>query len=422
MKLSSVFAIGLTAAVGLSACVKNKGEITMTYSKASAVYGDLEVIRSTPLIAPARTIENPGKIFIGDQVILIGEEEKGIHVFDNSNPSNPVAISFLQLPMTREFYVSGDKLYAEGHYDFIKIDLIDIYNPKIIDRVEYAFGEGHKNDLGQEIIGFTFQTVTESIQLGSDKDKALKESTELYFDHKDQLIPVSSVPSSFSGLGEDVHGTLNKITTLNDYAYVVGAHKMYVFSDHGYQMESLNQVDIAGDVETVYPYDNHLYVGTQSSMTLLSVSNPELPYEVSTYFHPTSCDPVLPNGDIAYLTLRSADNSGCAGDENTLTVIDMTNKSNPTELHTEVMNSPYGMTLDGNYLWVGEGSNGLTLFDNTNPAAPMPIKTFTNVLAYDVIATPAQPNRIYVTGAGGMEIYSVDYQQLTLSASGRINY
>ncbi|MCB9195677.1 MAG: hypothetical protein H6600_01955 [Flavobacteriales bacterium] len=410
-------------AMTLGACTKNKGEITMTYSKATAVYGNIEEIRNTPLIAPVRSIDNPGKIYVGDKFILIGEKEVGIHVFDNTDPNNPTAVTFIQLPMNREFFVDGDYLYAESQYDFVKINLSDFYNPSLIDREVYAFGTGQKNENGEEIIGFTFATVTESIEIGSEEEKALKTSTHLYYNYLNELIPVSSVPSSFSGVGEEGRGTLNKIATMNDYVYVVGNNKMYVFADDNNDLIARNVVHLnSWDVETIYPNEGNLYIGTQSSMILMNTNNPENPSEVSSYFHPTSCDPVLPNGDVAYLTLRSADNSGCAGDENTLTILNMEDEKNPTPLNSIVMNSPYGMTISGNYLWVGEGTNGLSLFDNSNPFDPVLIKTFTDVEAYDVIANPAIPNGIYVTGSEGMDHYNVDYQQLSLSAQGRINY
>jgi hypothetical protein len=297
-----------------------------------------------------------------------------------------------------------------------------MYNPSMVSRVEYAFGESHKDDEGKDIIGFNYETVTETFELGSPEAEALQEGTHLYYDYMEELIPVSTVPSSFVGAGGTVKGTMNKITTLNDYAYVVGNSEVFVFSDNGANMSFVNRVYTqSSDIETIYPYDDYLYLGTQSSMELLSTSNPEYPSNVSTYWHPTSCDPVLPTGDVAYLTLRSADNSGCGGDENTLTVIDMTNVFNPQPLNSITLDSPYGMGIDGDYLWVGEGNNGLSLFDNSNPTNPILLKTFSNQ-AYDVIPNPYQVDGIYVTGDNGMELYSVDYTNLTISPVTAILY
>ncbi|MCB9195250.1 MAG: hypothetical protein H6598_03410 [Flavobacteriales bacterium] len=422
--MKSKYLLIMVAGAGLltTSCTKTKGEITMTYSKATAIYADLDEIRNVPLVASPKSINSPGKIYIGDKFLLIGEKEEGIHVFDNTDPNNPIAISFLQLPMTREFYVDGDYIYAEGHYDFMKINMTDMYNPSMVSRVEYAFGESNQNDQGQDIIGFNYKTVTETFELGSPEAEALEQETYLYYDYQQNLIPVSSVPSSFVGAGGDVKGTLNKITTLNHHAYVLGASELFVFTDNGNNMAYANRVYVTSDAETIYPYENYLYVGSQSSMELLSTSNPTYPTHVSSYWHPTSCDPVLPSGDYAYVTLRSADNSGCEGDDNTLDVIDMTDEFNPVPLNSVIMDSPYGLGIDGSYLWVGQGNNGLTLLNNSDPANPTIIKTFTGVQAYDVIPNPYQTNAIYVTGDNGMEIYQVDYSALTLTPITTINY
>lgn len=423
MKSLQILTLCSIAIFGICSCTKTKGEITMTYTKATAVYGNIEELRATPLVSSVKSIDHPGKIYIDDDVMLIGEKEEGIHVYDNSNSNSPEKINFIELPMNREFYVDGNMIYAESHYDFVKIDISDKYNPKLISRVEFAFGEDEPNDQGEHIIGFHYETVTESFELGSPEAEALEESTYLYYNYMDKLIPVSSVPSSFVSVSSDARGTLNKIATLDDYVYVVGDGRIYSFSNELDEMHFSNRVELyTSGIETIYPSNGSLYVGTQSSMMILDASNPATPYIKSSYWHPTSCDPVLPHGNIAYLTLRSADNSGCAGDDNTLTVIDVTDEYHPQQINTITMESPYGMGIDQQYLWVGEGSNGLTLFDNSVPASPQRIKTFSNVTVYDIIPNPNTTNTLYTTGDGGLNFYEVDYSNLTLTPIASIKY
>ena len=43
-------------------------------------------------------LENPGKIYYKDNYIFIVEELKGIHVYDNTDPSSPVKKAFVNLP------------------------------------------------------------------------------------------------------------------------------------------------------------------------------------------------------------------------------------------------------------------------------------------------------------------------------------
>ena len=69
------------------------------------IYGEIKYKSN---VIASKNIENPGKIFIGNNFVLIGEKNKGIHVFDNSSPSNPVNVAFIQLPFSKEFYVENN--------------------------------------------------------------------------------------------------------------------------------------------------------------------------------------------------------------------------------------------------------------------------------------------------------------------------
>ena len=56
-------------------------------------------------------------------------------------------------------------------------------------------------------------------------------------------------------------------------------------------------------------------------------SNPASPQLLSTYAHVNSCDPVVVEGDIAYVTLRSGNT--CAGFTDQLDVINLQDPKKP---------------------------------------------------------------------------------------------
>ena len=393
----------------------------MTYNKATAVYADIESIRATPLTGNTRSIENPGKIFIGDAFLLVGEENQGIHVFDNSNPNSPVSVSFIQLPYTKEFFVEDNFIYAESHYDFVKIDLTDIYAPTLVDRAEYVFGDGLFNEEGEALVGFNFTVATETFKLNSPEMEALSESSYLYYDYLDNMIPAATVPSSFAGNSDEIKGTLNKIASNDEYLYVVGDRQIYTFLNNGF-LSRVNKQQVSFGMETVYAEGDRLFIGTRSSMVVMSLTNPAVPQRISEYVHPTSCDPVYPFGDVAYLTLRTGDLGGCAGDQNTLDVLDISNISNPTLLHSIVMESPYGMRMIDQYLFVGEGDNGLSVFDATDPRNPVLVTHSADVQAFDIMQHPTANDVLLITDQGGLMQYQVNYSTMSFSELSSINY
>jgi hypothetical protein len=406
----------------LAACTKNKGTITLTYNKATAVYGKIEEIRSTPLWGSSRNIDNPGKIFIDNDVLLIGEKRKGIHVFDNSNSFAPINVGFIELPFTEEFYVHNNMIYAVSHYDLVKIDISSISSPTLVHRLEYAFGNPIMNDKNETLLGFNFQETTETFELNSKEAKELERTNYLFFDYSNQMIPQANVPSSFAGNGTEVKGTLNKITVHQDYVYVIGHDRIYTFMDSPTTLVSQSTVMVGMNLETIYPQNNNLFIGTRFSMIVMGLSNPAMPNYISEYFHPTSCDPVYPYGNVAYLTLRTSDFSGCSGDENSLTVLDISTVSNPIKIDEITMISPYGMTLIDNHLFVGEGSNGLSIFDATTPDALVPVSYQSEVKAYDIIKHPTLADVILTTGDNGLTFYKLDYTSYQLQTMSMINY
>jgi hypothetical protein len=127
-----------------------------------------------------------------------------------------------------------------------------------------------------------------------------------------------------------------------------------------------------------------------------------------------SCDPVLPNGSFAYVTLRSTNQDGCTGEENSLTVVDISNIHDPDDVMIVPMNSPYGMCIQNNNLFVGEGTNGISIFNITTPSAPVVEMSFPYEI-YDVMPHPNAADRILTAGPEGLSQYEVDYTAKTMT-------
>jgi len=398
----------------LQSCTKDLGTIDVTYTKATAIYGDLNAVRSTPLLDAPKEIDNPGKIFVSNNFLLIGEEEMGIHVIDNSDPNNPIPARFINIPGNREFYVKGNTLYAESYYDLVKIDLSDLQQPTLVSRLEYAFGEELKNDKGEVFVGFSFERVTESMKANDPiRQQPWGEQETYYYDYAQRLIPPSSVPASFAGTSSEAIGSVNRIATVDEYVYVVSRSQLNTFRDNG-QLELIASDQVHWNMETIFPEGDRLFVGTRNSMEIFSIENRDQPQQVSSFFHATSCDPVYPDGDVAYVTLRTGDFSDCPGDVNALHVVDISNVQLPRQIQEITMASPYGLSLIGDRLYVGEGVNGIKVFDATDRSNLTLEKSDETVEAYDIIRHPNRTDMILIAGTNGLQQYKVEGGDLSL--------
>jgi hypothetical protein len=398
----------------ITSCTKTKGTISQTYNKGTAKYLNITNVRNEPLVKPNQAIDKTGKVFFGEKVLLVGEKDKGIHVYDNTNNRSPVKSIFINLPFSNEFYVDGDILYVETHYDLVKIDISNPVAPILVHRKEFAFGDPIRNDQGQVLIGFDYKVVTETFELNSPEASQLAKSNQLFFDYNNQLIPESDVPSSFVGSQGKSKGTLNKIAVANNHIYLVGNTELHTFADNGTTIQSISKQEIGWDIETIYSEGDNLFIGTRSSMIVMDASNPSAPNKISEYTHVNACDPVYPNGDVAYLTLRTSSESGCAGTTNVLEVIDITNLNAPNKINEVALSSPFGMGVLDNYLFVGEGTNGISILDITSPANPSLVAQNNSIKTFDVIAHPTLTNVILVIEEFGFKQYQFDPTNLSL--------
>ena len=420
--LMKKFALLLAMPLLVVSCMKTKGEVTLTYNKAQAIYGDLDSLRSLPLLIPTQPLENPKSYFVSDDYVLVGELNKGIHIYDNLDMQNPQRTSFIQIPYNKEFYVKDNFLYAESLYDLVKIDISNIYNPVLVSRAENVFWTVQENDKGQQLLGFEREYVTAQFEVNSPEAKEIKRSGTLYYDYMDNLIPESEVPIVFTGSYDGGKGTMNRIAVEYGHVYVISKDKLYSFNNAS-SLQKTAELSINDNTETIYASDNRIYLGSATAMTILNAANPSVPWEVSELQHTESCDPVLPNGNVVYYTLRAVENEGCNSlGENTLNVVDVSNPSEMVVVNSFQLGSPYGMALIADKLLVGEGANGLTIFDANNPSNISQIVNYPTIEAFDVMIHPTNPNIILVTNSIGIRQYQINWVTLAISPLGEIHY
>ena len=99
------------------------------------IYADLETWDEI-ISLPPQPIGNLGKIYYKDPYLYINERFKGIHVYDNSDPTNPTPIAFIQIYGSEDIAITGDILYADNYTDLVAIDISDINNVKVVNRVK----------------------------------------------------------------------------------------------------------------------------------------------------------------------------------------------------------------------------------------------------------------------------------------------
>ncbi|MFZ9189069.1 MAG: hypothetical protein ACO21G_10815, partial [Algoriphagus sp.] len=144
-------ALLLLASTLLFSCMD---EVTSTYTFRTMmpVYLEMKDVRAKSLAPiPAQEIENPGKIYIYNDFLLINEPSKGIHIFDNKNPANPINLSFIPIEGNVDLAINSDILYADNYVDLLAFDISNIQNIRLVKRVEDVFTHLYQHSTGKII-------------------------------------------------------------------------------------------------------------------------------------------------------------------------------------------------------------------------------------------------------------------------------
>ena len=131
----------LSFALAFPSCIKDKCSETHAYTYFIPVYKTISEVRANIKSNAPKDIEDPGKIYIKDNYIFLNDIDKGIHVIDNSNPSSPQNIAFIDIPGNMDIAVKENILYADQYADLVAIDISNPTNVKLVKTIEGTFPE-----------------------------------------------------------------------------------------------------------------------------------------------------------------------------------------------------------------------------------------------------------------------------------------
>lgn len=222
----------------------------------------------------------------------------------------------------------------------------------------------------------------------------------------DSFLPSSS-SSEISG-GSSQGGSTAKFAIKENFLYVVDSEHLSTF-DISNENESvlLERSNVGWGIETIFPFGDLLFLGTQSGVLIFDISDAASPVFISNYEHIVSCDPVVTDGEFAYLTLRTGTN--CGRPINELQILDLSDITNPIFISSFPMTNPKGLAIHNNILYVCD--DGIRVFDVSNKYDIMELAHIPDIPANDVIF---YRNQLLVTADNGFYQFNTgDLAQLS---------
>lgn len=179
-------------------------------------------------------------------------------------------------------------------------------------------------------------------------------------------------------------GSLTRFTIEGNYLYAVDNHFLYAYSLINPTAPSKVFTSPMGfDIETIYSYKNRLFLGTRTGLYIYSIDTAAKPRLIGEARHARSCDPVVANDSVAFVTLKG--NSFCGPATSGLYIHDARSLMNPVLKTTVAIPDPVGLGLQDSILYVCCGNDGLKVFNVIKPFSPTLITTKTNGKFVDVI-------------------------------------
>jgi hypothetical protein len=180
-------------------------------------------------------------------------------------------------------------------------------------------------------------------------------------------------------------GSLARFTIVGNYLYLADDMTLNVYKiNDPYNPILTSKLLVGNSVETIYPYDGKLFIGSQFGMYIYSLANPESPVKLGEALHVRSCDPVVAKDTFAFVTLRSG--TACGSATNALYSYSVKNVSSPVLLNILNLPKPTGLGYKDTTLFVCCEDSGLAVINIKNPKQPLLQRFIKTNTFYDVIS------------------------------------
>jgi hypothetical protein len=394
-----------------------KDEVFETFKANAPVYMSYEDLRSAVKMTEAREMNNPGKIYFKDQYIFINEKMEGVHVYDVSDPANPQNKGFIEITGNVDIAIKDNILYADSYVDLVSIDVSSFTAIAEVGRVEKVFP--YTLPKYNEKLPVAKLDETKGVVIGWEEKSVRQEIETRYYPNyyswegksmDDSYFASPGLSGGTAGTTFGVGGSMARFGLYKDFLYIVNQFNLLTFKlNSNSEVTLLDTRQVGWNVETLFITDNHLFLGTQSGMLVLSLEVPERPSQTGSFSHITACDPVVIKGDLAFVTLKGG--TTCRGATvNQLDVVKMSDGYTKfTMLKTYPMFGPQGLGIDDELLFVCDGDAGLKIYNAADPLTITDhlVASFPSINAYDVIPMNSY---LFMIGESGFLLY--DYSNI----------
>ncbi len=365
--------------------------------------------RNSISIRGAQSTNSDGKIYVYNDLLFYIAQNSGIHIFNNENPETPQNIAFIDLEGVNDISVKNDILYTDNFMDLVVFDISNISDIQLV-------------NIEEDMLSYYAMFPDDSMYFQynispSNEDEFVAEYTTVYMERTE----VENNPdiywnsiSIFEGtaLGNDTGinigtgGSYAKFQIYDNVLYAIDDYVLNAFDITDYNTISLaSELWIGGwfgggVLETTFIQKDYLFIGATDGMHIVGLQDEFNPIYISSFTHATGCDPVVVEGNTAYITVRGGNSCGAIEDQ--INMINISDINTPIEYSTYFLSSPYGLGIRDQVLYVCNDL-GIHVFDAQNP------NDIVLGNSYDISAKDVIPLSSHLIAVGENVIYQYNY-------------
>ena len=401
----NLFLFSLTL-LALTGC-ENKVTEMVTYKINEPIFMATSTFRnSVKVTTEPQKITSIGKMCFYNNYLYISEPEKGIHIINNTDPTNPQQTGFIELLGNADLAIRNGLLYADSYIDLVWFDVSNPALPELKGRLDSIFPNAFPMTQNQYGIDYTvsYPTTNKGIIIGWVLKERTEEVSTYAGGYGNGGIALNAGSSGSNSTG--INGSMSRFSIYNDHLYSVINNYLNVFDLKGNKpVKSGADFYIGRNVETIFSYKDNMFMGTPTGMLIYSVKDPLKPVFQSSLSHVYGCDPVVVENDLAYVTVHSG--NLCGQSSNELFIVDISNIKSPKQLVSYTMTNPKGLGIDNGKLFLCD--DGLKIYKVTDPQTIMSnqLAHYSGMNGYDVIP---QNNILLMIASDGL--YQYNYSDL----------
>jgi hypothetical protein len=393
MKLKSLLYFLMIAAwIGCDNDSSNQEWADVTYI--SPMYASVSTLADEITTEDPKAQTGLGKIITYGNYIFINQPMEGVHVVDNSDPSNPVNQSFINIPGNLDIAIVDNHLYADMFSALVVFNLTDLQSPQFLEEftVEDVFYYDTYWNFPDEVWEDPFVRYEEyadpskGIVVGWQTEVRRERVDNAYPDYAlmDGGVPTAAANEDDMGTNISTAGSMTRFLPIDGYLYTINFNELVLFQlASNYKPNPWIRINTETQAETLFRLNELLFVGSVNGMLLYDVENASYPIYINRIEHMRSCDPVVADLQYAYVTLRGGTN--CFTDINELQIIDIQTPENLQVVSRKTLFNPHGLAVYENHLMVCDGSAGIKILDVTDKTQPEIVTNYPIGFAYDVI-------------------------------------